>query len=130
LFRSTDNGASWSVVVNAPTLTTVGDGTRLYTESFNQTSQPSQSVLTSTDGMHWTAMGQTTCSSSGCTGVANMAYDPVHHLVYSTNFFAGVWRLSVGGTSSSSSIPTTTRVAVKVETTRSNCRSSQEATHR
>jgi hypothetical protein len=42
------------------------------------------------DGQHWTKMTSPMLSNGG-----SLAYDQVHHLLYSTDLGAGVWRVVV-----------------------------------
>lgn len=82
-----------TMLPNSPTVTAlVSDGKNLY-------------VGSSRDGAHqlWTAsLGDTSkwtqttddiCTGEVCRGPNEMAYDPVHHVVYAANWASGLWRL-------------------------------------
>ncbi len=42
----------------------------------------------------WTQMPDMICRSGVCRGSNQMAYDAVHHVIYSANWGAGLWRLA------------------------------------
>jgi len=46
-----------------------------------------------TDTTTWTQMPDEICAGAVCRGSNEMAYDAVHHIVYSANWAAGLWRL-------------------------------------
>jgi hypothetical protein len=46
------------------------------------------------DTTSWTQMPDATCKSNVCRGSNQMAYDAVHHVIYSANWGAGLWRLA------------------------------------
>ncbi len=98
LLRSTDNGASWTPVgpstrdgYNA----VIGDGTTLYAQPANTGSNstgPNHYYTSSeSDGTSWHVYNSQTFSD----GPMSMAYDPLNHIVYSSNWRAGVWRLQL-----------------------------------
>jgi hypothetical protein len=45
------------------------------------------------DPTSWTHMPDKICGHLGCRGPNQMAYDPNHHVIYSANWGAGLWRL-------------------------------------
>ena len=113
LLRSTDNGASWTTVT--PVAGTpdgynavIGDGTTLYAQPANTgaaNSPHSYYVSPENGGTTWVAQNNQSFSD----GPMSMAYDPVNHVVYSSNWDGGVWKLQVsGGQSSPTSQPANT----------------------
>ncbi len=105
LLRSTDNGASWTTVT--PVAGTpdgynavIGDGTTLYAQPANTgaaNSPHSYYVSPENGGTTWVAQNNQSFSD----GPMSMAYDPVNHVVYSSNWDGGVWKLQVSGGQSS-----------------------------
>jgi hypothetical protein len=100
ILRSTNNGASWTRVGPANTpdgyMSVIGDGVRLYTQRANTGNAisaplPYYTSLES-DGVTWVPYnGQTFTNGPG-----HMAFDPTNRILYSSNWMAGVWKLSVG----------------------------------
>jgi hypothetical protein len=93
--RSPD-GITWTLVtIDNPMAGLVGDGTTLYISKgfpWNQGQGPApyQPFWTSpeSDGQHWTQMPSPMLSNGG-----GMLVDPAHHLLYSTDEYAGFWRV-------------------------------------
>lgn len=98
LLRSTDNGRSWHAV-GEPTrdgyYAVVGDGTYLYAQpansGTNSTGPSPYWYSLESDGVLWHAYGGQTFSD----GPMSLVYDPTYHIVYSSNFKAGIWKLDV-----------------------------------
>jgi hypothetical protein len=88
LAHSTD-GHVWSYVAGSPTADAVlGDGKTLYaSNSYDKGGQPMYSAPES-DPTTWTAMKTPTMTS----GSSSLAYDAAHHVLYSANWDAGLWR--------------------------------------
>lgn len=99
LQRSTNNGRTWKSVapqfVIAPFMSVIGDGTRLYTQiaetGGDRTKRQFYYTSPERDGIRWAQYGGQTFFD----GPMSMAYDPVRHIVYSSNWEAGVWKLQV-----------------------------------
>jgi chitodextrinase len=98
LLRSTTSGASWTSV--GPTdadgyNAVIGDGTTLYAQTANtgtsSTGNHPYYVSPQTDGTNWTAFNSQTFAD----GPMSMAYDATNHIVYSSNWDAGVWKLTL-----------------------------------
>jgi hypothetical protein len=90
IYRSPD-GKTWSAVQGAPIVfAAAGDGTQLFggQRYLNGSSQP---YFTSpeSDGATWTPLA----SPSMTAGVVFVAYDAKHHVLYSANQAAGLWRV-------------------------------------
>jgi hypothetical protein len=92
LLRSPD-GLAWSTVEGVGTgmIGVTGDGTSLYASHGPYAEDPYLPYFTATesDGTSWTAFE----SPLLATGGYELAYDPDHHLLYSTNGTAGFWRV-------------------------------------
>jgi photosystem II stability/assembly factor-like uncharacterized protein len=98
LLSSKDNGATWETAANLSDGCTglIGDGNLLYTApSYAQGIQP-VFVSPETDGHNWTKYkgGAQTWNDGG---PYEMAFDPVNRIIYSSNWFQGVWALKVDG---------------------------------
>jgi hypothetical protein len=98
LWRSKDNGATWETAANIADGCTglIGDGNLIYTApSYSQGEQPMY-VSPETDGKTWTKYkgGAQTWNDGG---PYEMAFDPVNGIIYSSNWFQGVWALKVDG---------------------------------
>jgi hypothetical protein len=96
LSRSKDNGATWETAANIADGCTgvIGDGNLLYTApSYAQGQQPFY-VSPETDGMTWSKYkgGAQTWNDGG---PYEMAFDPVNRILYSSDWFQGVWALKV-----------------------------------
>jgi hypothetical protein len=79
------------MVMGAPSVAgVIGDGTRLFLSSRNLNDK-NQLYFTApeTDDSTWTPMAITTVMH----GAAQMAYDPDHHLVYTSNTQSGAYRM-------------------------------------
>lgn len=93
------DGATWSLVPNSGNLIAgvVGDGTTVWASAafpYNPGAhpppfQPYVSALESAP-MMWTTFGSPQMTSGGF-----LAYDPDHHLLYSANYWEGLWRVVV-----------------------------------
>jgi photosystem II stability/assembly factor-like uncharacterized protein len=102
ILRSTDNGNTWNEAGGPANQdgynSIIGDGTRLYAQTANTgynstgTNGGGGVYWTSleTDGLTWTQYNSQTFKD----GPFFMAFDPVHKLVYSSNWDAGLWRLA------------------------------------
>jgi photosystem II stability/assembly factor-like uncharacterized protein len=98
IMRSTDNGASWSLVgprFGDGYYKVIGDGTNLYAQEANTggNSAGPQPYVTSleSDGVTWKAFNSQTFTD----GPFDMAFDATNRIVYSSNWRAGVWALKV-----------------------------------
>ncbi|MEY4513525.1 MAG: hypothetical protein RLZZ450_5647 [Pseudomonadota bacterium] len=88
---STPIGAEWTLLKNSPTpvVSVIHDGERLFVGAgYFMVGQPYYSAPLS-DLSKWSAMPTPDIARSP----NQMAYDPVHHIVYSVNWQSGVWRL-------------------------------------
>ena len=103
IFHSAD-GASWAVVPNYKgVLTTglVGDGTTMWASNDGAYTPwvpggTNPYVLSQeSDGLTWTAAPWTTPSGFSFTQGGTMGYDPVRHVLYSSNGTQGFWRVVV-----------------------------------
>lgn len=93
LLRSPD-GVTWSLVVTDVMVGVTGDGTTMYasrgytwTPPLTTPYEPFRSSPES-DGQHWTQM-----TTPMMTDAGTMAYDKDHHILYSSNGYAGFWRI-------------------------------------
>jgi photosystem II stability/assembly factor-like uncharacterized protein len=93
------DGASWTNVPNSGTFMTgvVGDGNHIWTSSsfpYNPPDRPAPyepyMIGSEADPMTWKTFESPKMSSGGYT-----AYDPDHKLLYSANYWEGVWRVVV-----------------------------------
>jgi photosystem II stability/assembly factor-like uncharacterized protein len=91
LLRSTDNGESWTPVgPSGNGFTAVhGDGEQLYTAMIYGPAP--FSVSPEDDGVTWTPHGEQQFDE----GPFEMAFDPVHRILYSASWNDGVWALRV-----------------------------------
>jgi hypothetical protein len=88
-------GASHMVTAlpNSPTVTAlVTDGKTLYVGSSREGPHQLWSAPLS-DTSKWTQTTESICKGDVCRGPNEMAYDPVHHVVYAANWATGLWRL-------------------------------------
>jgi hypothetical protein len=95
ILRSANDGATWQPVgpYGGYYFAITGDGHLLYTQQANVGPVKYLYSLES-DGQTWLAYdGQTFTGGS-----RSMAYDPIDHIVYSSNGNAGVWKLQTSGT--------------------------------
>jgi photosystem II stability/assembly factor-like uncharacterized protein len=95
VFYSQDQGASWTQMPGLGSATAViDDGTNLYaTSGYDHSGKPYYlTPLAGATGTApvWTHMDN---SASIIDGSIMLAYDPVHHVIYSANMDAGLWRL-------------------------------------
>jgi photosystem II stability/assembly factor-like uncharacterized protein len=78
-------------LMNAPTLTSiVDDGVNLYGSTSSNLQVYTAKLSKPTT---WTAMPDKFCSGTVCRGPSTMAVDSSHHIIYSVNWGAGLWRL-------------------------------------
>ncbi|MBP6962250.1 hypothetical protein KBB49_01805 [Candidatus Saccharibacteria bacterium] len=97
IIRSVDGGSSWTAIHNSPCsdgyYSIIGDGYRMYTShAFTGGSACGTSYVESaleTDDTNWSAYNNQTFSN----GANWMSFDPVNRIVWSSNWFAGVWKL-------------------------------------
>lgn len=82
-----------TMLPNSPTVTAlVTDGKNLFVGSSRE--GPHQLWTASlADTSQWTQTTDTICTGEVCRGPNEMAYDPVHHVVYAANWASGLWRL-------------------------------------
>ncbi len=69
----------------------VSDGVTLFAGSNREGEQPMWTMPLS-DPSGWKQMPDKICGAKQCRGPNQMAYDPVHHIIYSANWGAGLWR--------------------------------------
>ena len=89
--RSTDNGVTWQPVGPGSTWTVGGDGTTLYSGGGWGSNRPFQ-VSRETDGVTWKDYDTQKIGD----GPYAMTYDSTNGIMYSSNWFSGVWALKVG----------------------------------
>jgi len=100
LLYSPDGASStWTLVSGSPGAASgvTGDGTHVWTSKagpWQAPCPPSAKPYFQTSESNPTAMTPTDSPSMGDGGLF-MAYDSVHHVVYSSNFCAGLWRVVV-----------------------------------
>jgi hypothetical protein len=88
MLRSTD-GHAWTLIPSSPAAQGVmGDGKRIFASIRWNAQQP---YFTCQEGspMKWTPYTSPNFGNGGTF----MAYDPEHHLLYSANESAGLWRI-------------------------------------
>lgn len=90
-----DSGLSPAVTAlqGAPTVTQIiDDGVNLFASNcYPQGSSFYRSTLA--NPTVWTQMPDSICANGVCRGSNEMAYDSAHHVAYSANWAAGLWRL-------------------------------------
>jgi hypothetical protein len=105
--RSTDNGVSWEQLKSGTTYaayySVIGDGNFLYTsKSCPCNGDPDAApgefadpylVSPERDGLNWTKYEGG--AQKFLNGPYTMAFDPIHRIIYSANWVAGVWALKV-----------------------------------
>lgn len=96
ILRSTDNGVTFSIVgpkFQDGYYLAMGDGEHLYAQEANTGANsvgPQPYIVSSeTDGTTWTPQNSQMFSD----GPYDMAFDATHHILYSSNWRAGVWAL-------------------------------------
>jgi hypothetical protein len=78
---------------NSPTVTAlVTDGKSLYVGSSREGPHQLWTAPLS-DTSNWTQTADSICKGDVCRGPNEMAYDPMHHVVYAANWASGLWRL-------------------------------------
>jgi hypothetical protein len=104
LLRSADDGRSWTAVGPGAGIgayyTVIGDGRYVYAQpavSFVNPNPTHYFYAPERGGTTWAQYNGQTFSD----GPFSMAYDPVNHVVYSSNWNAGVWKLQVQGSHAS-----------------------------
>jgi hypothetical protein len=97
LFKSSaaSDGAAWTMLMSQPMLGITGDGTTLFAASGfswnpGQGPGPYEPFYTSpeSDGTTWTSMASPMLTNGG-----GLAYDPDHHVLFSSNLDAGFYRV-------------------------------------
>jgi hypothetical protein len=102
LIYSSDNGVSWSLLAGSPqaAVGVVGDGVTVFTSRAGPWAVPGGSPdkpYFTVSEANPTAQPMAKMESPMMVdGGLFMAYDPDHHIMYSSNFPAGVWRVVVG----------------------------------
>jgi hypothetical protein len=89
-----DLGTSGKVtpIEGSPTVTAlVSDGENLYVGSSRDGEHQLWSASLA-DTSTWHPATESICTGKVCRGPNEMAYDPVHHVVYAANWAAGLWR--------------------------------------
>ena len=82
-------------LANSPTVTAlVTDGKSLFVGSSRDGEHQLWTAPLS-DTTKWTQTTDKICAGDICRGPNEMAYDPVHHVVYAANWATGLWRLVV-----------------------------------
>jgi photosystem II stability/assembly factor-like uncharacterized protein len=71
----------------------VTDGVNIYAGPTPGTVMQPYWTAPLSDPTNWTHMPDQICGHLGCRGPNEMAYDPNHHVIYSANWGAGIWRL-------------------------------------
>lgn len=97
VLQSTD-GIAWKELnTPQPLYAVIGDGTNLYTQSayagVNPSGPASYNIALEASGTKWVAMNNQKFED----GPMSMVYDPANHLIYSSNWRSGVWKLQVNG---------------------------------
>jgi hypothetical protein len=100
IFRSTD-GANWKLVPNSGGIVTglVGDGTTIYASYWASLGPWAPDGVNpyhtsaETDGLTWTETSWMNPAGFKFTQGGVLAYDPVHHILYSSNGTQGFWRI-------------------------------------
>lgn len=98
VLRSLDKGLTWSKLPDSGSLVfgVVGDGTTLYTSRyfpFNAPGpEPWQPYASTSEAQpaNWRTMASPLMKNGGA-----LVLDPVHHILYSSNLNAGVWRMVI-----------------------------------
>lgn len=92
LLRSTNNGESFTLVDLAGTTGIIGDGEMMYTGAAYALGAQPILVSPETDGENWTEFNSQTLEDGG---PYEMVFDPVNRIIYSSNWFQGVWALKL-----------------------------------
>ena len=98
VMRSIDRGLTWSKLPDSGSFVfgVIGDGTKLYTSSYFPFNAPGPAPwrpyasTSEAQPATWTTMDSPLMKNGG-----GLAYDPVHHILYSSNLNAGMWRMVV-----------------------------------
>jgi photosystem II stability/assembly factor-like uncharacterized protein len=97
ILRSHNGGRSWTSadVPDQPYMGLIGDGKHLYSGGVTAggTTSDRRYYITAPEssGTHWVQFN----SQALFDGPMSMTYDRVHHIIYSSNWRAGVWKLAV-----------------------------------
>jgi hypothetical protein len=80
-------------LANSPSVTQIiDDGVSLYaSNNLGQNAPFFTATLANTTA--WTQMPDKICVNTVCRGSNELAYDAVHHVIYSANWGSGLWRL-------------------------------------
>jgi HlyD family secretion protein len=104
LLRSLDHGASWDVA-GPGGLAVVSDGVNLFTQQsgpggFDHPEPLRYAPLSQME--NWADYSsQSMCAGGKCNGAGWMTYDPTNHVMYMSDWGAGVWKLqTIGGRAS------------------------------
>jgi hypothetical protein len=90
IIQSKDDGKTWSKVEGAPrTVGLVGDGETLFATFQNENSGQPMYSAPENNPSKWTNLKTPEMKQGGSA----MAYDPDHHIIYSSNYTAGLWRM-------------------------------------
>lgn len=90
--RSTDDGATWTSVLDLfPTTSVYGDGTTLYTHSAYLSGEGPFYTSAEADGVNWAPFGEQKLSD----GPFEMALDTKEHILYSANWGNGLLAMKV-----------------------------------
>jgi hypothetical protein len=71
----------------------IDDGVSLFASNNLQYGTPIFYTAALASPTVWTPMPDSICANGACRGSNEMAYDGAHHIVYSANWGAGLWRL-------------------------------------
>jgi hypothetical protein len=88
--KTSKDGRTWSTIPNSPNaIALIGDGTNLFASFQNDFSgQPFYSAPEASPAT-WTNVKTPAIKQGGSV----MAYDPDHHILYSSDYSAGLWRV-------------------------------------
>ena len=84
--------SQWKLLAGSParSVTMIDDGVSLYASDLSDNSGKSYYVAPVDTGTPWQQMAP----GGGARGAGTFSYDPGHHLVYSANWGAGLWRVT------------------------------------
>lgn len=92
ILRSTNNGESFTHIDLPGTTGIVGDGETMYTGAAYGFGEQPILVSPETDGRNWTEFNSQTLEDGG---PYEMVFDPVNRIIYSSNWFQGIWALKL-----------------------------------